>query len=180
MVCWVCVPCFEARQAHAVPSNCGANLQGTACTQGRVSTQFHCAADAMAQVGIEMKFKDAKYPVIIAPTHVPELNEVSTPMFLHVIPLNYSRARAHARALDRWCRLLWLLCSCCSNPDPQHTMPLVTPCPHTSLQITVTDAGVEVGGAVTLTRLSAFLKRLIAERPAWQTATFRAVVEQLR
>lgn len=28
------------------------------------------------QVGIEMKFKDAKYPVIIAPTHVPELNRI--------------------------------------------------------------------------------------------------------
>lgn len=28
------------------------------------------------QVGIEMKFKDAKYPVIIAPTHVPEMNQV--------------------------------------------------------------------------------------------------------
>lgn len=28
------------------------------------------------EVGIEMKFKDMKYPVIIAPTHVPELNQV--------------------------------------------------------------------------------------------------------
>ena len=31
---------------------------------------------APAQVGIEMKFKDCRYPVIIAPTHVPEMNEV--------------------------------------------------------------------------------------------------------
>ena len=29
------------------------------------------------EVGIEMKFKDMKYPVIIAPTHVPEMNQAS-------------------------------------------------------------------------------------------------------
>lgn len=28
-------------------------------------------------MGIEMKFKDMKYPVILAPTHVPELNAIS-------------------------------------------------------------------------------------------------------
>lgn len=28
------------------------------------------------EVGIEMKFKDMKYPVIITPTHVPEMNQV--------------------------------------------------------------------------------------------------------
>jgi len=28
------------------------------------------------RVGVEVKFKNAKYPVIVAPTHVPELNTV--------------------------------------------------------------------------------------------------------
>ena len=28
------------------------------------------------EVGIEMKFKDARYPVLIGATHVPELNKV--------------------------------------------------------------------------------------------------------
>lgn len=30
----------------------------------------------LVQVGIEMKFKNAQYPVVIAPTHVKEMNEV--------------------------------------------------------------------------------------------------------
>lgn len=30
----------------------------------------------VAEVGIEMKFKDMKYPVLIGATHVPELNEI--------------------------------------------------------------------------------------------------------
>lgn len=28
------------------------------------------------EVGIEMKFKDARYPVLVAVTHVPELNNM--------------------------------------------------------------------------------------------------------
>lgn len=28
------------------------------------------------EVGIEMKFKDARYPVLIGVTHVPELNQI--------------------------------------------------------------------------------------------------------
>jgi xanthine dehydrogenase/oxidase len=73
------------------------------------------------QVGIEMKFKDMKYPVIIAPTHVPELNAIN-----------------------------------------------------------ITDTGVEVGSAVTLTRLMHTLKGLVADLPSYKTSTFRAVINQLR
>ena len=36
------------------------------------------------QVGIEMKFKGMAYPVIIAPTHVPEMNQVGAG---HVPPI---------------------------------------------------------------------------------------------
>jgi hypothetical protein len=39
---------------------------------------------------------------------------------------------------------------------------------------------VEVGAAVTLTRLMVFLRQQIADRPAHETETFRAVVNQLR
>ncbi|GFR49634.1 hypothetical protein Agub_g11707 [Astrephomene gubernaculifera] len=73
------------------------------------------------EVGIEMKFKAAAYPVLIAPTHVKEMNE-----------------------------------------------------------ITVTDSGVEVGAAVTLTRLLAAFKGLIACRPRHQVAALEAIVNQLR
>ncbi len=34
------------------------------------------------EVGIEMKFKDARYPVLIGATHVPELNKVQICCFL--------------------------------------------------------------------------------------------------
>lgn len=44
----------------------------------------------------------------------------------------------------------------------------------------VTNRGVEVGAAVTLTRLMHFLKAQIATRPSHETQTFRAVVNQLR
>jgi hypothetical protein len=81
----------------------------------------HGACLKCMQVGIEMKFKDMKYPVIIAPTHVPELNAIN-----------------------------------------------------------ITSTGVEVGAAVTLTRLMHTLKGLIAELPAYQTSTFKAVINQLR
>lgn len=30
------------------------------------------------EVGIEMKFKNANYPVIIAPTHIKEMNQVGS------------------------------------------------------------------------------------------------------
>ncbi|KAG1664510.1 hypothetical protein FOA52_007774 [Chlamydomonas sp. UWO 241] len=73
------------------------------------------------EVGIEMKFKGMRYPVIIAPTHVPEMNA-----------------------------------------------------------ITVTDAGIEIGSAVTLTRMMHAFKAEIACRPASQTSTLTAVVNQLR
>lgn len=32
------------------------------------------------EVGIEMKFKNAQYPVLIGATHVPQLNKVSHPL----------------------------------------------------------------------------------------------------
>jgi xanthine dehydrogenase/oxidase len=48
------------------------------------------------------------------------------------------------------------------------------------LQIKVTDAGVEVGAGVTLSRLGATFKELIASRPGHETATLQAVVNQLR
>ena len=48
------------------------------------------------------------------------------------------------------------------------------------VQITATSVGVEVGAAVTLTRLMFFLRRQIADRPSHETETFRAVVNQLR
>lgn len=73
------------------------------------------------EVGIEMKFKDMKYPVLIGATHVPELNEIR-----------------------------------------------------------VDDAGLHLGGSVTLTRVMETCKKLIASLPAHQTSTLRAVVEQLR
>ncbi|KXZ53315.1 hypothetical protein GPECTOR_7g1209 [Gonium pectorale] len=73
------------------------------------------------EVGIEMKFKNAAYPVVIAPTHVPEMN-----------------------------------------------------------QITVTETGVEIGAAVTLTRMMKAFKGLIASRPRHQVAAMEAVVNQLR
>eukprot|EP00798_Chlamydomonas_sp_ICE-L_P022196 gene22196-29256_t len=73
------------------------------------------------EVGIEMKFKDCKYPVIVAPTHVPELNAIK-----------------------------------------------------------VTATGLEVGASVTLTRLLHACKDLIASRPAYETATLQAIVNQLR
>lgn len=62
-----------------------------------------------------------KYPVIIAPTHVPEMNAIA-----------------------------------------------------------VTPTHVEVGSAVTLTRMMAAFKEQIAARPATETGTLRAVVNQLR
>ena len=34
------------------------------------------------EVGIEMKFKDARYPVLIGVTHVPELNSVEVSSFV--------------------------------------------------------------------------------------------------
>ncbi len=68
-----------------------------------------------------MKFKDMKYPVILAPTHVPELNRIS-----------------------------------------------------------VTESGVVVGAAVTLTRLMKALREQMASLPRWQTSAFAAVVNQLR
>ncbi|GLC34818.1 hypothetical protein PLESTB_001167600 [Pleodorina starrii] len=73
------------------------------------------------EVGIEMKFKNAAYPVIIAPTHVPEMN-----------------------------------------------------------QIVVTDSGVEIGAAVTLTRMMKAFKGLIASRPRHQVSAMEAIVNQLR
>ena len=36
------------------------------------------------EVGIEMKFKDARYPVLIGVTHIPELNHMEVGHFLHV------------------------------------------------------------------------------------------------
>ncbi len=48
------------------------------------------------------------------------------------------------------------------------------------MQIAVTGEGIEVGAAATLTRLMHFLKQQIAARPAHETETFRAVVNQLR
>ena len=68
-----------------------------------------------------MKFKSMNYPVIIAPTHVPEMNQIS-----------------------------------------------------------ITAKGVEVGAAVTLTRLMKFLKNEIEARPSYETEVFKAVVNQLR
>jgi xanthine dehydrogenase/oxidase len=47
-------------------------------------------------------------------------------------------------------------------------------------QLAVTEAGVEIGGAVTLTRMMRFFKGLIASRPAYETSGLRAVVNQLR
>ena len=38
--------------------------------------QIRCLLCAL-QVGIEMKFKGAQYPVLIGATHVPELNELT-------------------------------------------------------------------------------------------------------
>ncbi|KAG2484282.1 hypothetical protein HYH03_016926 [Edaphochlamys debaryana] len=73
------------------------------------------------EVGIEMKFKNMQYPVIIAPTHVKEMNA-----------------------------------------------------------ITVTEEGVEIGAAVTLTRMLRAFKGLIASRPRHEVSGMEAVVNQLR
>ena len=60
--------------------------------------------------------------------------------------------------------------------QPALTAQLVPP----SVQIKVTDAGVEVGACVTLTQLGASFKELIASRPGHETASLQAVVHQLR
>ncbi|KAF5838823.1 molybdopterin binding aldehyde oxidase/xanthine dehydrogenase [Dunaliella salina] len=73
------------------------------------------------EVGIEMKFKAAQYPVVVSPAAVPELN-----------------------------------------------------------QLEATDKGVEIGAAVTLTNLMKYFKHLIATRPAHETSSCCAVVNQLR
>lgn len=46
--------------------------------------------------------------------------------------------------------------------------------------MTVTDAGVELGASITLTRLQELFQGLITTRPSYQTSGLRAVVEQLR
>jgi hypothetical protein len=46
---------------------------GQACFLADITPLRVC----LFQVGIEMKFKDQKYPVVLAPTHVPELNSIS-------------------------------------------------------------------------------------------------------
>lgn len=47
-------------------------------------------------------------------------------------------------------------------------------------QISITAEGIEVGAAVTLTRLMKFLKKEIEARPSYETEVFKAVVNQLR
>ncbi len=48
------------------------------------------------------------------------------------------------------------------------------------MQIKVTDSGVEVGAAVTLSRMMRAFRELMASRPRHQTSTLEAVVNQLR
>ena len=66
------------------------------------------------------------------------------------------------------------------HPSRPNLLALSTPFPPSWPQISVTPEGVEVGAAVTLTRLMRFLKDQIAARPAHETETFCAVVNQLR
>lgn len=50
----------------------------------------------------------------------------------------------------------------------------------TGTQIKVTESGVEVGAAVTLSRMMRAFKELMASRPRHETSTLEAVVNQLR
>jgi hypothetical protein len=68
-----------------------------------------------------MKFKGMKYPALISPTHVPELNKIE-----------------------------------------------------------ISDKGVVIGSAVTLTRIMTVFKDLIKDLPEYKTRTLKATVEQLR
>lgn len=56
------------------------------------------------EVGIEMKFKAASYPVLIGTTHVPELNEARSP----------AQAAAATLSATVWSICVW---DCCSRHD---------------------------------------------------------------
>ncbi len=50
------------------------------------------------EVGIEMKFKDARYPVLIGVTHIPELNNMEVGfLFQHAHDLFTHDSRRHAQ-----------------------------------------------------------------------------------
>ncbi|KAJ8022061.1 Xanthine dehydrogenase/oxidase [Holothuria leucospilota] len=73
------------------------------------------------EIGVEVKFKNQHYPVLINTRHIPELNEIKR-----------------------------------------------------------MESGVYVGSAVTLTRLSRFLKGLIQQEPTNKTRSFEAIIEMLK
>uniref|UniRef100_A0A7R9YWD4 xanthine dehydrogenase n=1 Tax=Chlamydomonas euryale TaxID=1486919 RepID=A0A7R9YWD4_9CHLO len=123
-------PIFPAALKRRTP--CALHMPGAVASWWRPTTLDQALALRAAypdsrlvggntEVGIEMKFKHMRYPVLITPTLVPEMN-----------------------------------------------------------QITVTPTHIEVGSAVTLTRMADAFKGVIALRPAHETATLRAVVGQLR
>ena len=47
-------------------------------------------------------------------------------------------------------------------------------------QIELTDDGLTIGAAVTLSKLSATIKELLSSQPEWKTRTFSALLEMLR
>lgn len=62
------------------------------------------------EVGIEMKFKDARYPVLIGVTHIPELNHMEVGVLLACIP----------GSLDAWCAVSQLGVPCLECLVKQH------------------------------------------------------------
>ena len=62
-----------SERAHPIPASMRSNTPTPLCM----------LLAGCVQVGIEMKFKGMAYPVIIAPTHVPEMNQVGAG---HVLP----------------------------------------------------------------------------------------------
>ena len=132
------------------------------------------------------------------PTHVPEMNQVGGQA--HSLPHHH---HTHTRAGDapggagtvrgavRGAVGGQLRSSlrCCGPQPGGHGGSAVTllvtflllPVPATACpQIRVCPEGLEVGGAVTLTRMMRAMQEQIRVRPAMQTRTFQAVVDQLR
>lgn len=102
--------------------------------------------------GIEVKFKNMVYPVILAPAFIPELNTVT-----HTEGGEYCHQTLQPRLV------------------------ILTPSENESETVIVSlGLGVMFGAACTLSHMGAVLKQAVETLPPHQTEVFLAVLEQLR
>ena len=118
-----------------------------------------CRACPCAEVGIEMKFKDMRYPVLIGATHVPELNAIEVRLQCP----RWGSNRCVQLLLRLWCNSLW---------RNQHLV-VVRHGAHAGIGVTlyatqVEEGGVHLGASVTLSKLMHAFHQLIDTLPAYK------------